>query len=265
MARLFIRVSRLFLLSSVCLSLLILSGCTASSSSVSDDQQNIDRIEVLLVSDHTLPNHLNKATAGANGIERNYIDPTLVRLTEIFQDRGITVATINVEDFAPQQTILDEATFTAAYTAYDVVLEWAVKHKITVISVHYDADILYDAQDPSVITYTGGAQIILDPRAVSESTLSLVNSLLFDYQLLESLNKTGLRIRPDYDDEIRYQSNLTLNIIGHSAGGGLLLEIGAQDQAIALFGSPQQIVSAIEKPLNVLVDGVIAHRAKLKD
>ena len=242
------------------LTLLLIAGCSSVPAPDSNSSQPLD---VLLVSDHTLPNHLNKASGGANGEERNYIDPTLARLTQIFQAKGVMVDTINVEDFAPNNDIQDDETFNSAYAAYDEVLKDAVQNNVTIISVHYDANFLYDENDPSIVTYTGGAQIILDKRAVSESTLTLVNSLLFDYKLLDSLNATGLRIRPDYDDEIRYQSNLTLNIVGHSGGGALLLEIGAQDQAIELFGSPENIVAAIEKPLNVLVDGVIAHRANI--
>ena len=242
---------------------LLLTGCNAQITIKDDEDIDVDAVEVLLVSDHTLPGHLNIASGGAQGKERLYIDPTLKRLAELFTSRGVTNKIINVEDFAPDNDIQDKETFDAAYARYDEVLKAGVENKSTILSVHYDANFLYDENDPTLITYTGGAQIILDERAVSDSTRELANSLIMDFKLLEALNQTGLRIRPDYDDEIRYQSNLTLNIIGHSHGGGLLLEIGAQEQAIELFGTPEQIVQAIDTPLNVLVDGVIDHRNNL--
>ncbi len=251
------------LLSTLSILTVLLGSCNATITIDDDDSSEEKPVEVMLVSDHTLPSHLNLASGGAEGKERLYIDPTLKRLNEIFTARGITSRVVNVEDYAPGNNIQDKDTFDRAYARYDEVLQQAVADKTTILSVHYDANVIYDATNPSVITYTGGAQVILDERAVSPQTLALATSLIQDYKLLESLNQTGLRIRPEYDDQIRYQNNLTLNIIGHSEGGGLLLEIGAQEQAEQLFGDPEAIVSAIEIPLNILVEGVISHRSKI--
>ena len=171
---------------------------------------------------------------------------------------------LNVEDVAADGQISSKTEFDSAYATYDDILREAVAQKLTIIAVHYDANILRDEDDPTKVTYTGGAQIILDKRAVSDSTLALANRLIRDDKLLQQLNDTGLRVRPDYDDEIRYQSNLTLNIIGHSDGAGLLLEIGPQEQAIELFGTPEAIVSAIEKPLQTLASAVKSHREMMR-
>jgi len=47
-----------------------------------------------------------------------------------------------------------------------------------------------------------------------------------------------------------------MNISGHSAGGAFLLEIAPQDQAVRLYGTPDNIVGAIDGPLSSLADTI---------
>ena len=134
--------------------LLLLGGCSSSVVHQQSSKHTSNTLDVLLVSDHTLPHHLNKGSGGANGEERLYIDPTLARLSQLFSSKGLMVRTINVEDFAPDKTILDDETFNTAYATYDKVLKQAVSDDVTIISVHYDANFLYDENDPTIVTYT---------------------------------------------------------------------------------------------------------------
>ena len=221
----------------------------------------MDEIDVLLVSDHTLPEHLNLSSGGANGEERSFIDPTLKSLQTKLSAQQLESYILNVEDMTINGIIAEKSVFDAAYQRYDQILRKAVENNLTIVSVHFDADVLYDESDPKKIIYQGGIQLILDKRATSPQTLELANQLIHQDKILRQLHDVGFNYRPDYDDEVRYQNNLTLNIAGHSKGGAFLLEIAPQDQAIRLFNTPEKIVAAIDKPLTSLASSLANFRS----
>ena len=86
--------------------------------------------------------------------------------------------------------------------------------------------------------------------------MRLANKIIHQDKILNQLHEVGFRIRPDYDDEVRFQANQTMNIAGHSAGGAFLLEIAPQDQAVRLYGRPDNIVGAIDGPLSSLANTI---------
>lgn len=240
---------------------LILGGCAAEPKKIAlTPQEQMAYTDVLLVSDHTLPGHLNLSSGGANGEERLFIDPTIVSLESKLQKLGLTTYVLNVEDMVENKTISDKATFETAYETFDQVLQAAVEAQVTILSVHYDANIIKAEDYGTEQDYVGGAHVILDSRATSAETINFAEDIIFEGKILQKLNDVGLRIRPNYDDEIRFQNNLTLNIIGHSKGGAALLEIGPQEQAQQLFGSPENIVLAIEQPLADLAQTIKTFR-----
>ena len=242
---------------------------------ISVDLERIKSTDVLLVSDHTLPQHLNLDTAGANGEERIFIDPTLERLREKLLSRGLDVYILNVEDLTVDGEITDEDTFEAAYALYDEVLNVAVMAQATIVAIHYDADLIpaenygknaaYASaeEDGEEYGYVGGIQLILDERSTSEATLRLANQIIHQDKILDQLHEVGFRIRPGYDGKVRFQANQTMNISGHSAGGAFLLEIAPQDQAVRLYGTPGNIVRAIDGPLSSLADTIDHFRKDL--
>ena len=242
---------------------------------ISADLERIKSTDVLLVSDHTLPQHLNLDTAGANGEERIFIDPTLERLREKLLSRGLNAYILNVEDLTVDGEITDEDTFEAAYALYDEVLNVAVMAQATIVAIHYDADLIpaenygknaaYASaeEDGEEYGYVGGIQLILDERSTSEATLRLANQIIHQDKILDQLHEVGFRIRPGYDGKVRFQANQTMNISGHSAGGAFLLEIAPQDQAVRLYGTPGNIVRAIDGPLSSLADTIDHFRKDL--
>jgi hypothetical protein len=242
---------------------------------ISVDLERIKSTDVLLVSDHTLPQHLNLDTAGANGEERIFIDPTLERLREKLLSRGLNTYILNVEDLTVDGEITDEDTFEAAYALYDEVLNVAVMAQATIVAIHYDADLIpaenygknaaYASaeEDGEEYGYVGGIQLILDERSTSEATLRLANQIIHQDKILDQLHEVGFRIRPGYDGKVRFQANQTMNISGHSAGGSFLLEIAPQDQAVRLYGTPNNIVRAIDGPLSSLADTINYFRKNL--
>jgi hypothetical protein len=241
----------------------------------SADLERIKSTDVLLVSDHTLPQHLNLDTAGANGEERIFIDPTLESLRDKLTDRGLSTYILNVEDMTISGEITDKVTFETAYALYDEVLKAAVAAQATIVAIHYDADLIpaenygknaayaSAGEDGEEYGYVGGIQLILDERSTSEATLRLANKIIHQDEILNQLHEVGFRIRPDYDDEVRFQANQTMNISGHSAGGAFLLEIAPQDQAVRLYGTPNNIVRAIDGPLSSLADTIDYFRKNL--
>lgn len=258
-----------------CLMLLtgmFLVGCDSSEQSkirnISADLERIKLTDVLLVSDHTLPHHFNIDTGGANGEERVFIDPTLGSLRDKLIDKGLSTYILNVEDMTISGEITDKVTFEAAYALYDEALKEAVAAKATIVAIHYDADLIpaenygknaaYASaeEDGEEYGYVGGIQLILDERSASEATLRLANKIIHQDKILNQLHEVGFRIRPDYDDEVRFQANQTMNIAGHSAGGAFLLEIAPQDQAVRLYGTPDNIVGAIDGPLSSLANTI---------
>lgn len=251
---------------------MILVGCDSSEQSeirnISADLERIQLTDVLLVSDHTLPHHLNIDTGGANGEERVFIDPTLESLKDKLIDRGLSTYILNVEDMTISGEITDKVAFEAAYALYDEVLKAAVAAKATIVAIHYDADLIpaenygknaaYASaeEDGEECGYVGGIQLILDERSTSEATLRLANKIIHQDKILNQLHEVGFRIRPDYDDEVRFQANQTMNISGDSAGGAFLLEIAPQAQAVRLYGTPDNIVKAIDGPLSSLANTI---------
>jgi hypothetical protein len=221
-------------------------------------------IDVLLLSDHTLPGHLNLSSGGANGIEREFIDPAIVVARDYMQAQGLSSYILNVEDMlSDKQIIKTKQEFDLAYGNYDKVLEAAVANKVTIISLHFDADIIMAEDYQEGTTYIGGAQIILDARNVSPASFKLSYFMLHDYKLLESLNQAGFRIRPDYENAIRYQPNQTLHIIGGSPGGAFLLELAAQDQAIRLYRDAKGTAEALRPSLQILAKGIEGFRRQM--
>ena len=258
-----------------CLMLLvsiILVGCNSNEQSkirnISADLERIKLTDVLLVSDHTLPHHFSIDTGGANGEERLFIDPTLESLRDKLIDRELSTYILNVEDMTISGEITDKVAFETAYALYDEVLKAAVAAQATIVAIHYDADLIpaenygknaaYASadEDGEKYGYVGGIQLILDERATSEATLRLANKIIHQDEILNQLHEVGFRIRPGYDDEVRFQANQTMNIAGHSAGGAFLLEIAPQDQAVRLYGSPDNIVGAIDGPLSSLASTI---------
>jgi len=261
---------------SLLLAIALASGCTEQPVSNTIDTGPIElemqNTDVLLVSDHTLPGHLNVSSGGANGEERLFSDPVIGSLDSKLQNLGLGTYTLNVEDMTVDRDIQDKETFDAAYASYDRVLEAAVKNGATIVSIHFDADKIpaedygNDAayasaeEDGKKYGYIGGVQLILDERATSDATLELARLIIHEDRILQQLNDVGFRIRPGYADKIRLQSNITLNIAGHSSGGAFLLEIAPQDQAVRLYETPEKIVEAIDKPLSSLAKTIYNFR-----
>lgn len=255
------------------------SSCTTQSAvrSIDDDLETIRLTDVLLASDHTLPHHLNRSSAGANGEERRFSDPTLASLNDKLTARGLSTYVLNVEDMTTDGEIDDKDVFEAAYAQYDEILRASVAAGATIVAIHYDADLILaedygkDAayasadEDGEKYGYIGGIQVILDERATSQATLRLAERIIHEDKILQQLSDVGFRIRPDYDDEVRFQANQTLHIAGHSDGGAFLLEIAPQDQAVRLFGTPDKIVEAIDKPLTSLAESIYQFRNTLSD
>jgi hypothetical protein len=254
------------------LTIMVLFSCDSNEQSkirnISADLERIKWTDVLLVSDHTLPHHFNIDTGGANGEERVFIDPTLESLRDKLIDRGLSTYILNVEDMSIGGEITDKIAFEAAYALYDDVLKAAVAAQATIVAIHYDADLIpaenygknaaYASaeEDGEEYGYVGGIQLILDERSTSEATLRLANKIIHQDKILNQLHEVGFRIRPDYDDEVRFQANQTMNISGHSAGGAFLLEIAPQAQAVRLYGTPGNIVKAIDAPLSSLANAI---------
>ena len=251
---------------------MFLVGCDSSEQSkirdISADLERIKLTDVLLVSDHTLPHHFSIDTGGANGEERFFIDPTLESLRDKLIDRELSTYILNVEDMTISGEITDKVAFETAYALYDEVLKAAVAAQATIVAIHYDADLIpaenygknaaYASadEDGEKYGYVGGIQLILDERATSEATLRLANKIIHQDEILNQLHEVGFRIRPGYDDEVRFQANQTMNISGHSAGGAFLLEIAPLDQAARLYGTPDNIVKAIDGPLSSLANTI---------
>lgn len=260
---------------------LALASCASPTNSnlrnIEGDLERIRTTDVLLVSDHTLPQHLNLSTGGANGEERLFIDPTITSLSDKLLAAGLKPYTLNVEDMTINGEITNRKDFDAAYAQYDEILSAAVNAGATIVAIHYDADLISaedygsDAAYASAeeegrqYGYVGGIQLILDARATSDATLQLADIIIHRDQILQQLSAVGFRIRPGYDDEVRFQDNQTMHIAGNSEGGAFLLEIAPLDQAVRLFQTPDRIVAAIAQPLASLADTIRRFRAESVD
>jgi len=252
---------------------LILSACSVTPSTPTKVKLNsIEQViakmastEVLILSDHTKPEHLNLSSGGALGVERDFIDPAIVKLTAALKQKYLSTYILNVEDMLFDKAVINnKKDFDLAYGNYDKVLKAAVKHNVTIISPHFDSDIILAEEYKDGSLYIGGVQIILDKRNISPETFKLTYYLLHDYKILQSLNEAGFRTRPGYDDEIRYQDNQTLHITGGSKGGGFLLELAAQEQAIRLYGTPIKTAEALEPALTLLAKAIKDFRMQNK-
>lgn len=210
---------------------------------------------VLLVSDHTYPTHYSDGTSGADGVERLYIDPVIQSLKVKLENKGVSVGVLNVEDLAESSAIDDRDKMNAAYGNYDEILQKYTDASATILAIHFDADIIEGG-------YIGGAQLILDERSAGAASVDFASELIDVLGFLEAIGATGLRIKPDFEREIKYQKNQTLNIIGASKGAGLLIEMGPMRQAMNLFGDPIETAAGLDKPLNILAEGIISFRSK---
>jgi len=249
----------------------ILSACSASPSidmgftNIEQVVARMENTEVLILSDHTKPGHFNLSSGGANGEERNFIDPAAVKFEHALKKRNLSSYVLNVEDMLfDKEVIRTKEDFNLAYANYDKVLKAAVKHNVTIISLHFDADIIMAEDYKERSLYIGGVQFISDKRNISPETFKLTYFLLHEYKLLAVLNQAGFRTRPGYDDEIRYQDNLTLNITGGSKGGGFLLELAVQDQAVRLYGTPEKTAEALVPALTTLAKAIDDFRRQNK-
>ncbi|AFU98703.1 hypothetical protein M5M_07560 [Simiduia agarivorans SA1 = DSM 21679] len=219
-----------------------------------------DNIQVLIATDHTLPQHYGEASAGAEGREREYIDPAARAFAAYLAEQNLGAYVLTVEDQHCSGRIEDKAGFNQAYARYDALLKQAVAAGFTIVALHFDADRLPPEASLADAHYIGGVQLIIDSRAISPATASLTDYLLNDVKLLQHLGSTGLRLRPDYETRLREQNNQTLHIAGHSAGGAFLLELGSQQQARTLFGQPDQVVNALQPSLALLAGAIAQWR-----
>ncbi|MDQ9090207.1 hypothetical protein RC083_01230 [Pseudoalteromonas haloplanktis] len=255
----------------VLISSIILSACSTTSDiqavkpplSFAQISEQVKQANVVILTDHTLSTDLNLSSGGAQGRERDFIDPAAKVFAKQLQTQGLSYTILKVEELIDSGKITTKEQFTLAYKNYDKLLQQAVSEGDTLISLHFDADIIMAEDYKGKELYIGGVQIILDERAVSNETFKLSYFLLNDYPLFSSLKEAGFRVRPGYEFEPRYQSNLTLNITGHSTGGGILLELAPQEQAIRLYGTAARTAQALEPSLAILAKSVADFRRGL--
>ncbi|WP_209328613.1 hypothetical protein [Pseudoalteromonas sp. PA2MD11] len=251
--------------------LLMLTACSTvkldqnngSKPTLVEIAQKVTSAKVIILTDHTLPGHLNLSSGGAADKERLFIDPAADVFAQQLSEHGLKSTILKVEDMIPEDIITTKEQFDQAYANYDQLLKQAVAQGDTIISLHFDADIIMGKDYKDNQLYIGGVQIILDERAVSPETFKLSYYLLHDYPLFDTLNSAGFRTRPGYQDKPRYQNNLTLNITGHSSGGGILLELAPQEQAIRLYDTPENTAHALIPALSVLAKAVSDFRKYL--
>lgn len=256
---------------SILASMLILSACSNTNDvqtvkplpSFAQSSEQVKQADVVILTDHTLPEDLNLSSGGAQGRERDFIDPAADAFAKQLQAQGLSYTLLKVEELIDSGRITTKEQFNLAYENYDKLLKQAVSEGDTLISLHFDADIIMAEEYKGKELYIGGVQFILDERAVSDETFKLSYFLLNDYPLFSSLKKAGFRIRPGYEFEPRYQGNLTLNITGHSTGGGILLELAPQEQAIRLYGTAANTAQALEPSLAILAKSVADFRRGL--
>lgn len=239
------------------------AGKASVAPTMSELSAEVKEAKVIILTDHTKPGHLNLSSGGAQGRERDFIDPAAAVFAKELDAQGLSHTTLKVEQMIAAPVIQTKEQFNQAYANYDKLLKQAVSEGDTIISLHFDADIIMAEDYKSKNMYIGGVQIILDERAVSPETFKLSYYLINDYPLFDSLNDAGFRTRPGYQNEPRYQGNITLNITGHSSGGGLLLELAPQEQAIRLYGTPAKTAEVLTPSLAILAKAVADFRRGL--
>ncbi|MFV8781157.1 hypothetical protein ACNKU7_01930 [Microbulbifer sp. SA54] len=224
-------------------------------------QPELDGVAVLIATDHTRPGEYSEASNGAEGRERDYIDPAADYLAGALRAQGLTVEIARVEEQLPTARIANKLDFDNAYAAYDDLLRSAVHAGSTIVALHFDADRLPPEASLADAEYVGGAQIIVDDRSLSASTKALATQLLEQDKILQTLARQGARLRPDYTDKLRMQKNQTLHIAGKSSGGAFLLELAPQQQAREQFGNPQQVTRALGPALDQLAEAIARFRS----
>lgn len=220
-----------------------------------------DDVAVLIATDHTRPGDYSEASNGAEGRERDYIDPAADYLADALRAHGLTVKIARVEEQLPVARIANKTDFDSAYAAYDELLRSAVRAGSTIVALHFDADRLPPEASLADAEYIGGAQIIVDDRSLSPGTKTLTTQLLDQDKILQTLARQGARLRPDYTDKLRMQKNQTLYIAGNSSGGAFLLELAPQQQAREQFGNPQQVARALSPALDQLAEAIARFRS----
>jgi len=241
------------------------------SASVSSDhwKHNLALLDVLIISDHTKLKPFNLDTSGFNGIERTFVDPSIELFENILKERGLQSAILHIEDLALNHEILSRKHQDELYSTYDQILIEAAQQNVTIISLHLDAEKIA-TNDFSQIPYPtnsdteaylslGGAQIILDPRNISNESLQLAQKLLFSDIFFLMQNK-GISIRPTYSSRIRLQPNISMHLAGGSKGGAALIELGALDELKRLFNTPEAIAKNLHQPLEEVAAIISNHR-----
>jgi len=241
------------------------------SSLVSSDhwKHNLELLDVLIISDHTKLKPFNLDTSGFNGIERTYVDPSIELFKNILKERGLKTAVLHIEDLALDHEILSRKHQDELYSTYDQILIEAAQQNVTIISLHLDAEkiatndlsqITYPTNtDAETYLYLGGAQIILDPRNISNESLQLAQKLLFS-DIFPFMQNIGISIRPTYSSRLRLQSNISMHLAGSSKGGAALIELGALDELQRLFNTPEAIAKNLHQPLEEVATIISDHR-----
>ena len=244
------------------------------SLSVSGDhwKHNLELLDVLIISDHTKSKPFNLDTSGFNGIERTFVDPSIELFENILKERGLQSAVLHIEDLALDHEILSRKHQNELYSTYDQILIEAAQQNVTIISLHLDAEkiatndlsqIPYPTNtDAETYLYLGGAQIILDPRNISNESLQLAQKLLFS-DVFSLMQNKGISLRPAYSKRLRLQSNISMYLAGGSKGGAALIELGALDELKRLFKTPEAIAKNLHLPLEEVANIISDHRKSL--
>ena len=244
------------------------------SLSVSSDhwKHNLQSLDVLIISDHTKLKAFNSDTSGFDGIERTYVDPSIELFEDILKDRGLQTAVLHLEDLALDHEILSRGHQDELYSDYDQILIEAAQQNVTIISLHLDAEkiatndlsqIPYPTNtDTETYLYLGGAQIILDPRNISNESLRLAHKLLFS-DFFSLIQNKGISVRPTYASRLRLQANISMHLAGSSKGGAVLIELGALDELKRLFNTPNTIAKNLYQPLEEVATIISDHRKSL--
>lgn len=244
------------------------------SLSVSGDhwKHNLALLDVLIISDHTKSKPFNSDTSGFNSIERTYVDPSIELFENILKERGLQSAVLHIEDLALDHEILTRKHQDELYSTYDQILIEAAQQNVTIISLHLDAEkiatndlsqIPYPTNtDTETYLYLGGAQIILDPRNISNESLQLAHKLLFS-NFFSLIQNKGISVRPTYTSRLRLQANISMHLAGSSTGGAVLIELGALDQLKRLFNTPEAIAKNLRQPLEEVAKIIEDHRRSI--
>lgn len=224
----------------------------------------LPNLDLLIVSDHTKASDFNNKSAGAEDIERDFIDPAVAILVQEANLVGLKVAVLNVEDMLPSGVITDESAHKLAYEHFDSVLQASAEYNLTVVSLHFDADIVMAHQRKDEKTYIGGAHLVQDDRNLSDQSFKLAYYLLHDHKLLSYLQSAGFRIRPGYEQQVKYKKNITMNYTGSSEGGAVMIQLAALNQAIRKANNGEQTAKLMQPALKQVALAVEGFRRQTK-